>query len=51
VIGVYVIFNFAVVFICSWLYLQGGRKIRSFFSPTSRRNRKEMRKRHEGDKA
>ncbi|OCL11732.1 hypothetical protein AOQ84DRAFT_386625 [Glonium stellatum] len=47
----YVIFNFAVVFVCSWLYLQGGRQIKSFFSPTARRSKKEMKKRQQGDKA
>ncbi|KAF2091805.1 ABC drug exporter AtrF [Saccharata proteae CBS 121410] len=28
----YILFNFGVVFACSWLYLQGGRKIKGFFS-------------------
>lgn len=47
----YIFFNFAVVFACSWLYLQGGAKILGFFSPTARREKKavQQRRREAGD--
>ena len=35
------IFNFAVVFLGSWLYLGGLKKIRSALSPAERKHRKE----------
>jgi ATP-binding cassette, subfamily G (WHITE), member 2, SNQ2 len=47
-------FNFAVVFICSWLYLQGGRNIKRSLSPKARKERKTMHKRQQdagGEKA
>jgi len=47
---VYIVFNFAVVFLCSYLYLGGLQKIKDVVSPTARRNRREMRKR-QSDKA
>ncbi|KAJ9640372.1 ATP-binding cassette transporter snq2 [Coniosporium tulheliwenetii] len=40
----YIIFQFAAVYFFSWLYLQGARKIKNFFSPTARKHKKEMRK-------
>ncbi|KAF2804614.1 ABC multidrug transporter-like protein [Mytilinidion resinicola] len=40
----YVLFNFAVVFVCSYLYLGGFQKIKDVVSPTARRNRREMQK-------
>lgn len=36
----YILFNFAVVFVCSWLYLSGGRKIVQTLSPKARKQRK-----------
>jgi ATP-binding cassette subfamily G (WHITE) protein 2 (SNQ2) len=36
----YCIFNFGVVFLCSWLYLGGARKIRKAFSPKARKQAK-----------
>lgn len=47
----YIMFNFAVVFICTYLYLGGLRKIKSFFSPAARKQKKEMKKRQSGDSA
>jgi len=34
------IFNFMVVFACSWLFLGGGKRIKDFFSPSARRQEK-----------
>ncbi|KAF2193354.1 ABC drug exporter AtrF [Zopfia rhizophila CBS 207.26] len=45
----YIIFNFVVVFACTWLYLRGLRRIKSYFSLTVRRNKTGMKKRQEGD--
>jgi len=36
----YILFNFAVVFFASWIYLQGGRSIKAFFSPKARKEKK-----------
>ncbi|KAF2239644.1 ABC drug exporter AtrF [Viridothelium virens] len=41
VLWVYIIFNFFLVFFCSWLYLSGGRKIKQALNPTNRKERKE----------
>jgi ATP-binding cassette subfamily G (WHITE) protein 2 (SNQ2) len=38
----YVLFNFTVVFACSWLYLGGARKIKGVFSPSVRKANKAM---------
>jgi hypothetical protein len=43
--GAYILFNFAVVFFCSWLYLGGLRKIKSFFSSSA----KQQKRRQNGD--
>lgn len=40
----YIIFNFAVVFVCSWLYLGGARKIGKVFSPKARKQAKALRR-------
>ncbi|CAI9629153.1 unnamed protein product [Alternaria burnsii] len=40
----YIFFNFAVVFVCTWLYLGGLRQIKSFFSPAARKQKKETAK-------
>jgi hypothetical protein len=47
----YIFFNFAVVFVCTWLYLGGIRQIKSFFSPAARKQKKETKKRQSGDTA
>lgn len=39
----FIIFNFALVFFFSWLYLQGGRQIKQALSPKLRRERKSTR--------
>jgi ATP-binding cassette, subfamily G (WHITE), member 2, SNQ2 len=36
----YILFNFALVFFCSWLYLQSGSRIKSALSPAARKERK-----------
>jgi ABC-type multidrug transport system permease subunit len=36
----YILFNFAVVFACSWLYLSGGRRIKAALSPKARKQKK-----------
>jgi ATP-binding cassette subfamily G (WHITE) protein 2 (SNQ2) len=36
----YVLFNFAVVFFCSWLYLQGGRSLKGFLTGKTRKESK-----------
>lgn len=41
------IFNFIMVFVCSWLYLGGLKQIRSALSPTERKHRKEAAKLNE----
>ncbi|KAF2749888.1 hypothetical protein M011DRAFT_465546 [Sporormia fimetaria CBS 119925] len=46
----YIIFNFAMVFFCTWLYLGGLRKIKSFFSPSARKS-KEQARQQKGDAA
>lgn len=51
IMWIYVVFNFAVVFAATWLYLGGARKIKSFFSPKARKEQKEMKKRQNGDAA
>ncbi|KAF2139372.1 uncharacterized protein K452DRAFT_275615 [Aplosporella prunicola CBS 121167] len=47
----YIVFNFFIVYVCSWLYLQGGRKIKGFFSPQARKTKKESRRKQEGEQA
>lgn len=48
---IFIFFNFTVVFICSWLYLGGARKVKSIFSRKDRNNKREMSRRQNGDKA
>jgi ATP-binding cassette subfamily G (WHITE) protein 2 (SNQ2) len=36
----YVVFNFAVVFACSWLYLQGGRSLKALLTGKKRKENK-----------
>lgn len=47
----YIFFNFAVVFVCTWLYLGGFRKIMSVFSPAARKQKKQVKQRQTGDAA
>ncbi|KAL1794536.1 hypothetical protein ACET3X_007957 [Alternaria dauci] len=47
----YIFFNFAVVFVCTWLYLGGLRQIKSFFSPAARKQKKEAAKKQSGHAA
>jgi ATP-binding cassette subfamily G (WHITE) protein 2 (SNQ2) len=48
---IYIFFNFAVVFVSTWLYLGGAHKIKSYFSPAARKQKKETGKKHGGDAA
>lgn len=43
-------FNIAVVFICSWLFLQGGRSIKRKASPAARREQKHRREQEKAAK-
>jgi ATP-binding cassette subfamily G (WHITE) protein 2 (SNQ2) len=36
----YILFNFGVVFVCSWLYLSGGKRIKAALSPKARKAKK-----------
>ncbi|MCJ1392519.1 hypothetical protein MMC18_005387 [Xylographa bjoerkii] len=36
----FICFNFGMVFLCSWLYLGGNRKIKALFSPAARKQKK-----------
>lgn len=47
----YIFFNFAVVFVCTWLYLGGLRKIRKALSPAARKQKKEQKRLQNGDAA
>ncbi|KAL6712243.1 ATP-binding cassette transporter snq2 [Coniothyrium glycines] len=47
----YIFFNFAVVFVCTWLYLGGARKIKAVFSPAARKQKKETKRKQSGDEA
>lgn len=40
----YIFFNFAVVFVCTWLYLGGLRQIKDKFSASARKQKKEARR-------
>jgi ATP-binding cassette subfamily G (WHITE) protein 2 (SNQ2) len=40
VVWAFCIFNFVVVFFCSWLYLGGFKTVKSAFSPAARKQRK-----------
>jgi len=39
----YILFNFAAVFVCTWLYLGGFHKIKGFFRPAARKRKQEAR--------
>ncbi|KAH3949707.1 hypothetical protein HBI56_022370 [Parastagonospora nodorum] len=51
IMWIYIFFNFAVVFVCTWLYLGGARKIKGLFSPASRKQKKDQKKKQSGDEA
>ncbi|KAF2116164.1 ABC-2 type transporter-domain-containing protein [Lophiotrema nucula] len=50
ILWIFIIFNFAVVFACTWLYLGGLKRIKAVFSPAER-NKKAMKKRQTSDEA
>ncbi|KAI9709653.1 MAG: hypothetical protein M1812_007631 [Candelaria pacifica] len=47
----YCIFNFMVVYACSWLYLGGAKKLRKRFSPSARKQQKAELQEKTGDSA
>jgi ATP-binding cassette subfamily G (WHITE) protein 2 (SNQ2) len=47
----YILFNFAVVFVCTWLYLGGFRKIKGAFNPATKKQKKEQKQKANGDAA
>jgi ATP-binding cassette subfamily G (WHITE) protein 2 (SNQ2) len=47
----YIFFNFAVVFVCTWLYLGGLRQVKAFFSPAARKQKKERQQRKDDGSA
>jgi hypothetical protein len=47
----FILFNFAVVFVCTYLYLGGARKIKAAFSPAARKQKKETKRKQSGDAA
>jgi ATP-binding cassette subfamily G (WHITE) protein 2 (SNQ2) len=51
IMWIYIFFNFAVVFICTYLYLGGMHKIVSVFKPSARKAKASEKKKQNGDKA
>jgi ATP-binding cassette subfamily G (WHITE) protein 2 (SNQ2) len=52
IMWIYIFFNFAVVFICTWLYLGGMRQIISIFKPSARKEKAaKKKKKQNGDDA
>lgn len=47
----YILFNFAVVFICTYLYLGGLQSIISVFKPSARKEKAAKKKKQSGDAA
>jgi ATP-binding cassette subfamily G (WHITE) protein 2 (SNQ2) len=47
----YILFNFAVVFVCTWLYLGGFRRIKGMFNPATEKQKKEQKQKANGDAA
>jgi hypothetical protein len=43
----YIMFNFAVVFVCTWLYLGGAHKIKGLFSPSARKGKADAKKKRQ----
>lgn len=48
---IFVFFNFTVVFMCTWLYLGGARKVKALFSPKDGKETRETKRRQKGDNA
>lgn len=46
---IFIFFNFAVVFLCTWLYLGGARKIKGLVSLKERKEKKEVDRRQKGE--
>ena len=40
----FILFNFAVVFFSSWIYLYAGRRLKNVISPQGRKDRKERKR-------
>jgi len=53
IMWIFIMFNFAVVFVCTYMYLGGLRKVKAIFSPSARKRNKEMkaRQKENGDAA
>ncbi|OSS54315.1 hypothetical protein B5807_00119 [Epicoccum nigrum] len=51
IMWIYIFFNFAVVFVCTYLYLGGMHKIVSVFKPSERKAKAAAKKKQKGDKA
>lgn len=47
----FILFNFAVVFFCTYLYLGGMSKIASVFKPSARKEKAARKKKQSGDAA
>jgi len=47
----YIMFNFAVVFVCTWLYLGGAHKIKAAVSPAARKEKANARKKQQQSEA
>jgi ATP-binding cassette subfamily G (WHITE) protein 2 (SNQ2) len=45
----YIFFNFAVVFVCTWLYLGGAHKIKTACSPSARKEKLNAKKKRASD--
>lgn len=48
IVWIFIVFNFAVVFICSWLYLGGFKGVKSALSPATRKQKKAAREEGKG---
>jgi len=48
---IFIFFNFAVVFLCTYLYLGGMQKIISVFKPSARKEKAAKKKKQRGDAA
>jgi ATP-binding cassette subfamily G (WHITE) protein 2 (SNQ2) len=51
IVWAYIFFNFAVAFVCTWLYLGGARKVKNLFSPAARKQKNEQKQKQTGDAA
>ncbi|KAI9806551.1 MAG: hypothetical protein M1833_003738 [Piccolia ochrophora] len=48
VFWLFCVFNFMVVFLCSWLYLGGWKKVKASFSPAAKKQKKAAEQQHDG---